>query len=102
MVTEGSGRASLRARFARVFPVEPYLGRFFTLLFWAYFGATYVSYLLDGQEYGVVTITLAFAGLLICWLLLQGSGSRRDSSPSRSQTQCSCSDSGEGWPAPWP
>jgi signal transduction histidine kinase len=70
MVAEGSGRASLRERFGRVFPVEPYLARFFTLLFWAYFAATYVSYLLDGKQYGVVTVTLAFGGLLICWLLL--------------------------------
>jgi signal transduction histidine kinase len=54
----------------RVFPMEPYLGWFFVLLFWGYFGATYISYLLDGREYGLVIVTLAFAALLICWLLL--------------------------------
>jgi signal transduction histidine kinase len=70
MVAEGSDRGSFRARFARVFPGEPYLGRFLALLFWGYFGATYISYLLDGREYGVVIVTLAFAALLICWLLL--------------------------------
>jgi signal transduction histidine kinase len=70
MGAEGSSKASFWARFARAFPMEPYLGRFFTLLFWVYVGATYVSYLLDGREYGVVIVTLAFAGLLICWLFL--------------------------------
>src|SRR3712207_2513554 len=70
MATEGSGRVSFRAWLVRVFPMEPYVGRFFALLFWAYFGATYISYLLDGREYGVVIITLAFAALMICWLLL--------------------------------
>ncbi len=54
----------------RVFPVEPYIRRFFALLFWGYFAATYISYFLDGQEYGAVIVTLAFAALLICWLLL--------------------------------
>src|SRR3712207_5073042 len=70
MATEGSGRVSFRAWLVRVFPMEPYVGRFFALLFWAYFGATYISYLLDGREYGVVIVTLAFGALLICWLLL--------------------------------
>ncbi len=54
----------------RVFPMEPYIGRFFVLLFWGYFGATYISYLLDGREYGTVIVTLAFVSLMICWLLL--------------------------------
>jgi signal transduction histidine kinase len=70
MTAEEFGRRSFLARFARVFPAEPYIGRFFALLFWGYFGATYISYLLDGREYGIVTVTLAFAALLICWLLL--------------------------------
>jgi signal transduction histidine kinase len=67
---EVAGGGGFRARFTRVFPAEPYLGRFFTLLFWAYFGATYVSYLLDGRKHGVVAVSFAFAGLLICWLFL--------------------------------
>src|SRR3712207_2454605 len=54
MAAEGSGRASFRAWLVRVFPMEPYIGRFFVLLFWGYFGATYISYLFDGREYGVV------------------------------------------------
>jgi signal transduction histidine kinase len=70
MAAEGSGRMSFRAWLARVFPMEPYVGRFFVLLFWGYFGATYISYLLDGREYGVVIVTLAFVALMICWLLL--------------------------------
>ncbi len=70
MAAEGSGRVSFRAWLVRVFPMEPYVGRFFALLFWGYFGATYVSYFLDGHEYGTVIVTLAFAALLICWLLL--------------------------------
>ena len=70
MAAEESGRVSFRAWLVRVFPVEPYIGRFFALLFWGYLGATYISYLLDGQEYGIVIVTLAFAALLICWLLL--------------------------------
>ena len=61
---------SFRAWLVRVFPMETYIGRFFALLFWGYFGATYISYLLDGREYGVVIVTLAFAALMICWLLL--------------------------------
>src|SRR3712207_8418005 len=70
MAAEESGRVGFRAWLVRVFPAEPYIGRFFALLFWGYFGATYISYLLDGREYGLVIVTLAFAALLICWLLL--------------------------------
>jgi signal transduction histidine kinase len=70
MATEKSGGASFRAWLARVFPVEPYVRRFFALLFWVYFGVTYTTYLLDGRGYGIGNVTLAFAGLLICWLLL--------------------------------
>jgi signal transduction histidine kinase len=70
VVVEESGRVSFRAWLVRVFPREPYIARFFALFFWGYFGVTYVSYLLDGREYGVVIVTLAFAALLICWLLL--------------------------------
>src|SRR5215208_5449607 len=70
MAAKESGRVSFRAWLVRVFPVEPYIGRFFALFFWGYFGVTYVSYLLDGREYGVVIVTLAFAALLICWFLL--------------------------------
>ena len=70
MAAEESGRVSFRERLARVLPTEPYIGRFFELIFWGYFGATYVSYFLDGQEYGAVIVTLAFAALLISWLLL--------------------------------
>ena len=70
MAAEGSGRVSFRTWLVRVFPREPYVGRFFALLFWGYFGATYISYLLDGREYGIVIVTLAFAALMICWLLL--------------------------------
>jgi signal transduction histidine kinase len=70
MAAEESGGVSFRAWLVRVFPVEPYIGRFFALFFWGYFGVTYVSYLLDGREYGVVIVTLAFAALLICWFLL--------------------------------
>ena len=66
MVVEESGRVSFRAWLVRVFPREPYIARFFALFFWGYFGVTYVSYLLDGREYGVVIVTLAFAALLIC------------------------------------
>ena len=55
---------------ARVLPTEPYIGRFFALFFWGYFGITFVSYFLDGQEYGTVIVTLAFALLLVSWLLL--------------------------------
>jgi signal transduction histidine kinase len=70
MAAEESGRVGFRAWLVRVFPAEPYIGRFFALLFWGYFAATYISYFLDGQEYGIVVVTLAFAALLICWLLL--------------------------------
>jgi signal transduction histidine kinase len=70
MAAEESGGVSFRAWLVRVFPVEPYIGRFFAVFFWGYFGITYVSYLLDGREYGVVIVTLAFAALLICWFLL--------------------------------
>jgi signal transduction histidine kinase len=70
MAAEESGRVGFRAWLVRVFPAEPYIGRFFALLFWGYFAATYISYLLDGQEYGIAIVTLAFAALLICWLLL--------------------------------
>jgi signal transduction histidine kinase len=70
MAAEGSGRVSFQAWLVRVFPMEPYIGRFFVLLFWGYFGATYISYLLDGREYGIVIVTLAFVALMICWLLL--------------------------------
>jgi signal transduction histidine kinase len=70
MAAEESGRGSFLTRFARVLPVEPYIGRFFALLFWGYFGATYVAYLFGGRQYGVLTVTLAFAALLVCWLLL--------------------------------
>jgi signal transduction histidine kinase len=50
--------------------MEPYVSRFFALLFWGYFGATYISYFLDGRKYGIDIVTLAFAALMICWLLL--------------------------------
>jgi signal transduction histidine kinase len=51
-------------------PGEPYVGRFFTLLFWCYFVATYASYLLGDRGYGVVPVTLAFAALALAWLAL--------------------------------
>jgi signal transduction histidine kinase len=70
MVAEESGRASFRTLLARVFPMEPYVRRFFALLFWVYFGVTYVTFLLDGRGYGIGIVTLAFVVLLICWLLL--------------------------------
>ena len=70
MAADESGRVGFRAWLVRVFPAEPYIGRFVALLFWGYFAATYISSFLDGQEYGIVVVTLAFAALLICWLLL--------------------------------
>ena len=70
MATEESRRVGFRAWLVRVFPSEPYIGRFFALLFWGYVGATYASYLLETREYGIAVVTLAFAALLICWLLL--------------------------------
>ena len=42
MVAEESGRVSFRAWLVRVFPLEPYVRRFFALLFWVYFGITYL------------------------------------------------------------
>ena len=56
----------------RVFPREPYIARFFALFFWGYFGVTYVSYLLDGREYGVVIVTLAFEALLTAGFSCRG------------------------------
>jgi signal transduction histidine kinase len=73
MAAEESRRVGFRAWLVRVFPREPYIGRFFALLFWGYVGATYASYLLDTREYGIAVVTLAFAALLICWLLLSWS-----------------------------
>jgi signal transduction histidine kinase len=70
MAAEESRKVGFRAWLVRVFPRDPYIGRFFALLFWGYVGATYVSYLLDTREYGIAIVTLAFAALLICWLLL--------------------------------
>jgi signal transduction histidine kinase len=70
MAAEESSRVDFRAWLVRVFPREPYIGGFFALLFWGYVGATYASYLLDTREYGIAIVTLAFAALLICWLLL--------------------------------
>jgi signal transduction histidine kinase len=51
-------------------PGEPYVGRFFTLLFWGYFVATYASYLFGERRYGVVPVTLAFVALAFAWLAL--------------------------------
>jgi signal transduction histidine kinase len=49
---------------------EPYVDRFFTLLFWGYFVATYASYLFGDHRYGVVPVTLAFVALAVVWLVL--------------------------------
>jgi signal transduction histidine kinase len=70
MAVEEFGKESFRAWLVRVFPRESYIVRYFALLFWVYSGATYISYLLDSRGYGIAIVTLAFAVLLICWLLL--------------------------------
>ena len=49
---------------------EPYVGRFFTLLFWGYFVATYASYFFGDRGYEVVPVTLAFVALALAWLIL--------------------------------
>jgi hypothetical protein len=46
------------------------LGRFFTLLFWGYFFATYASYLFGERRYGTVPVAPAFAALAGAWLVL--------------------------------
>lgn len=52
-------------------PEERYVDRLFALLFWAYFGASYASYLFeDERRFGVLTVTLAFAALAAVWTLL--------------------------------
>jgi signal transduction histidine kinase len=70
MAAEESRKVDFRAWLVRLFPTEPYIGKFFALLFWGYVGATYASYLLNTREYGIAIVTLAFAALVICWLLL--------------------------------
>jgi hypothetical protein len=60
MAAEESRRVDFRAWLVRVFPREPYIGKFFALLFWGYVGATYASYLLETREYGIAIVTLAF------------------------------------------
>ena len=55
---------------AQVPPGEPYVGWFFTLVFWGYFVATYASYLFGERHYGMVPVTLAFGALAVAWLVL--------------------------------
>ena len=55
-------------------PNERYIDRFFSLLFWGYFAAAYLSYLLEGGEerrqVGVLAGSAVFGCLAVAWRLL--------------------------------
>ena len=59
-----------RRLIARDLPGEPYVGGFFSLLFWAYLVAIYGSYLLGEGRYPVATVTVAFLALIAAWISL--------------------------------
>lgn len=52
-------------------PNERYIDRLFSLLFWGYFAATYLSYLLERErQVGVLVGTAIFGCLAVAWRLL--------------------------------
>ncbi len=55
-------------------PNERYIDRFFSLLFWGYFAASYLSYLLEGGEgrrqVGILAGSAVFVCLAVAWRLL--------------------------------
>ncbi len=74
MVEGGFGGLLRRERAFPELPNERYIDRFFSLLFWGYFAASYLSYLLEGGEgrrqVGILAGSAVFVCLAVAWRLL--------------------------------
>ena len=70
----GFGGLLRRERAFPELPNERYIDRFFSLLFWGYFAASYLSYLLEASEgrrqVGILTGSAVFVCLAVAWRLL--------------------------------